>query len=87
MSRKLFNLLSPHRDDKNVDTRTWESFASHRLSRGGSSDTSISLESWHDNIHGLVGEGSFLGHMGDPAIAGVSGSSPPLCSMIKIVLV
>ena len=35
-------------------------------------DTSISLESWHDDIHGLIGTGNgYAGHMGDPAIAGV----------------
>lgn len=36
-------------------------------------DTAVSLESWHDNIHGLVGTGqNFAGHMGNPAIAAVS---------------
>lgn len=82
MSTKLFNLVSPYRDDKNVDTRTWESFASHWQPGGkryiNYSDTSISLESWHDSIHGLVGNGSFGGHMGDPAIAGVKQTIPSL---------
>lgn len=35
-------------------------------------DTSISLESWHDDIHMLVGTGSkFYGHMAWPEVAGV----------------
>ena len=35
-------------------------------------DTSVSLESWHDHIHNLVGTGSgYGGHMADPAVAGV----------------
>lgn len=35
-------------------------------------DTSVSLESWHDTIHGLIGTGvGSGGHMGYPPIAGV----------------
>ena len=35
-------------------------------------ETSVSLESWHDHIHGLVGAGhGFGGHMGKPEVAGV----------------
>ena len=53
-------------------------FANHRV--GGKPDdksrrydTSISLESWHDFIHGLVGTGDGnAGHMADPSIASVS---------------
>ena len=44
-------------------------FANSRV--GGKS--SISLESWHDDIHDLIGTGAGASvHMGDPSIAGVS---------------
>ncbi|KAI9845231.1 MAG: hypothetical protein M1837_004986 [Sclerophora amabilis] len=48
--------------------RSWHSFASHRLNPG-SYDSSISLETWHDDIHDLLGTGRSPGHMADPAIA------------------
>ena len=45
-------------------------------SRFKKNETSVSLESWHDKIHILVGTGTgYGGHMGDPAYAGV-GSIP-----------
>ena len=54
--------------------RSWSAFASHYINEDPKSyqESAISLESWHDAIHGLVGTGSWPGHMGDPAIAAVS---------------
>lgn len=85
----LWKLLSEYTDDSqhNNQLRTWSSFSTHNvidprtdkpvLQRNGrpvyQTDTAVSLESWHDNIHGLIGTGQgYGGHMGDPAIAGVS---------------
>ena len=49
--------------------RGWVSFANHSV--GG--DSSISLESWHDDIHDFAGTGADVsGHMADRSIAGVS---------------
>ena len=85
-STKLWKLLSRYNKEHDNETRSWASFASHyvidpqsqspMIDRNGNpiyqSDTSISLESWHDDIHGLVGTGNgFRGHMGNPAVAGV----------------
>ena len=77
----------PKRYEKNWDDKThmnqarsWESFATHYINgdpnNGWQTDTAISLESWHDGIHGLVGTGRYRGHMGDPAIAAVRHSIP-----------
>ena len=72
---KLWKLLSTYEGDKDNKTREWMSFANHWV--GGSKesgdrlDSSVSLESWHDGIHGLVGTGSTAGHMGDIALAAV----------------
>jgi hypothetical protein len=69
-----------------TDPRKFEEFAAHyklspmtggartnpKTGRPFSIDSSISLESWHDLIHVLVGIGDGNeGHMADPAIAGV----------------
>lgn len=38
-------------------------------------ETAVSLESWHDSIHGLIGAGNddwWLGNMTNPSIAAVS---------------
>ena len=54
--------------------RSWDAFATHNVNGDPGvyqNDTSISLESWHDDIHVLVGTGNSSGHMGDPAIAAV----------------
>lgn len=65
---KLWKLLSTYERTKDNKTREWMSFANHWV--GGSKesgdrlDSSVSLESWHDGIHGLVGTGSTTGHMG-----------------------
>jgi hypothetical protein len=85
----LWKLLSEYTNDgvHNNKLRTWSSFSTHNvidprtdkpiLDRNNNpkyqTDTAVSLESWHDNIHGLIGTGQdYGGHMGDPAIAGVS---------------
>lgn len=85
-STKLWKLLSRYNKENDNEARSWASFASHyvidpqsqspMIDRTGKpiyqSDTSISLESWHDDIHGLVGTGNgYRGHMGNPAVAGV----------------
>ena len=78
-STKLWKLLSRYNKEHSNETRSWASFANHKVvdpqSRkigGGRADTSISLESWHDDIHLLVGTGDgYTGHMADSAVAGV----------------
>ncbi|CAG8980482.1 hypothetical protein HYALB_00013118, partial [Hymenoscyphus albidus] len=85
ISTNLWKLLSRYTNDgqHNNELRTWSSFSTHNvidprtdkpIIQGGDvvyqNDTAVSLESWHDNIHGLVGTGqNFAGHMGNPAIA------------------
>ena len=76
-SAKLWKLLSTYEGDVDNKTRKWMSFANHWI--GGQPnkkwdnilDTSISLESWHDDIHGLVGTGRTTGHMGRVPFAAV----------------
>ena len=54
--------------------RSWSAFATHTINNNPKVyqyDSSISLETWHDDIHNLVGTGSSPGHMGDPSIAAV----------------
>ena len=85
----LWKLLSEYTNDAehNDELRTWSSFSTHNVidprtdkpvlqSNGRpvhQTDTAVSLESWHDNIHTLIGTGQgYGGHMGNPAIAGVS---------------
>lgn len=82
---KLWKLLARYTEDGRNESRSWASFATHNVMdpttdkpaiSGGNtvwqSDTAVSLESWHDTIHGLIGTGvRYGGHMGDPAIAGV----------------
>ena len=76
--------MSPYNEENKDNLRTWASFATHWVlgadqkpitnSKGEKykEDSSISLESWHDNIHGLFRTGDrYKGHKGDPAIAGV----------------
>ena len=60
----------------NNQSRTWASFANHEpwnpeIRDWIRIDDSVSLESWHDFIHGLVGTGRSSGHMGNPTIAAV----------------
>ncbi|KAI9789436.1 MAG: hypothetical protein M1835_001679 [Candelina submexicana] len=80
-STKLWKLLSRYNTESDNDMRTWEAFARHwkeghrgpdlDLDTDYQADTSISLETWHDDIHDLVGAGNgWTGHMGDPSIAG-----------------
>ena len=48
--------------------RPWNLFANH--SQSSQEFATQSLESWHDNIHNLVGTGIwYQGHMSDPAVA------------------
>ena len=55
--------------------RSWDAFANHFSPKTGAyQESAISLESWHDDIHGLVGSGRYRGHMGDPSIAAVRNS-------------
>lgn len=50
------------------DLRAWDVFAKHHPDNGALSRQS--LESWHDNIHNLVGTGvRHSGHMSDPSVA------------------
>ena len=58
------------------DERSWDTFANHNIrSHQGSTKeyATVSLESFHDGIHGLIGTGNdnMKGHMGDPRWAGV----------------
>jgi hypothetical protein len=88
----LWKLLSEYTNDDvhNNKLRTWSSFSTHNVidprtdkpildgdnKRKPQHDTAVSLESWHDNIHGLIGTGQgYGGHMSDPSIAGVSSLS------------
>ncbi|KAH6671189.1 hypothetical protein B0J14DRAFT_670158 [Halenospora varia] len=83
----LWKLLSRYTNDgvHNNALRTWNSFAAHDVYDPNTAepvigddgeplyqaDTAVSLESWHDQIHGLVGTGQgYAGHMGVPTIAG-----------------
>ena len=75
-SAKLWKLLSTYEGTEDNKTRKWMSFANHWLGgqRNEHSDrleSSISLESWHDDIHGLVGTGRTTGHMGVVPFAAV----------------
>lgn len=67
------------------EERPWESFANHNVKayqKGRYKFATVSLESFHDGIHDLIGTGhgvrsSFTGHMGDPRYAAVSVQSIP----------
>lgn len=87
-STKLWKLLSPYNKEHNNHQRPWAGFATHfvvddegnQILEEGEpiyqDDTSVSLESWHDDIHTLVGTGyPYNGHMALPPTAGVSWSS------------
>ena len=67
------------------EVRDWSSFANHnhRNRRTGKDETlirgqrfpTVSVESFHDGIHGLIGTGdgsNGIGHMGNPQVAAVS---------------
>jgi hypothetical protein len=88
----LWKLLSEYTNDgvHNNKLRTWSSFSTHNLIDPRTDkpildgnnvpkyqrDTAVSLESWHDKIHGLIGTGQgYGGHMADPSVAGVSSLS------------
>ena len=59
------------------EERSWESFANDRNLTDTIRDhkyATVSLESWHDNLHVMIGTGKdgCAGHMGNPAYAAVS---------------
>lgn len=65
-------MLNP--DEVNNTTRSWEVFANHYKTPGNTVrwDSNVSLESWHDDIHVLVGTGDgYAGHMTKVPVAGV----------------
>ena len=77
LSTQLWQLLNPTSIDNT--TRPWDKFANHymyKVRRGPNDfwEADTSLESWHDQIHGLVGSGSAGtdGHMGIVSVASVS---------------
>ena len=59
------------------DDRSWNNFANHDEfwhQKGTKTYATVSLESFHDTVHGLIGTGNSgkKGHMGNPRFAGVS---------------
>ena len=84
---KLWQMLSPDQKGKSLDQekveimineeRSWESFANDSESTDpirGHIYATISVESWHNSLHGMIGTGKdgCTGHMGYPAYAAVS---------------
>ena len=75
---KVWHMLNPDLDGSEKDlgsdgernrVRTWETFSNHHA---GHRDPTISIESWHDYIHNLVGSGiGSTGQMTRPQVAGV----------------
>lgn len=86
LSNALYYLLNPGKGGPDNRARTWEAFANHFVNKVNSAQgfqpPSVSLESWHDQIHGLVGSGRSAGHMNDPAVASVS----LFCAMLEALL-
>jgi hypothetical protein len=91
----VWQMLNPDEKAKSLDSskieilineeRSWESFANDRVgvdSIRGHTYSTVSLESFHDGIHVLLGTGQghldpqmkagYTGHMGDPRFAAVS---------------
>jgi hypothetical protein len=77
---KFWHMLNPdiegsdnsteENDKHRNEVRTWESFSNHTKSNG---DEVVSIESWHDDIHYLVRNGTGRGgHMTRPQVAAVS---------------
>jgi len=62
------------------EVRDWTAFANHsgrnQTTIKGRTYPTVSVESFHDGIHNLIGTGgsdrSPVGHMGNPQVAGVS---------------
>ena len=53
----------------------WDKFSNHT---DGGGDPEVSLESWHDNFHNLLGSGrNSSGNMAWTTVAGVGQSSSP----------
>ena len=76
---KVWHMLNPdiegsdnstRENDKNRnEVRTWESFSNHTKANW---DAVVSIESWHDDIHVLVGSGGgYGGHMTRSQVAAV----------------
>ena len=63
--------------------RSWDAFANHLINQQPwtHQESAISLESWHDAIHVIVGSGRYSGHMGDTGIAAVRNSVLPRRNM------
>ena len=79
-------MLSPDAKKQSLDSdrveilineeRSWESFANDEIESEairGHDFATVSLESWHDGLHVLVGTGQdqYRGQMGNPAFAAV----------------
>lgn len=72
--------LNSRRDEPKVainEVRSWGAFANHsggwQTTFNGRVFPSVSVESFHDGIHGLIGTGDgSSGHMGNPQVAAVS---------------
>lgn len=60
------------------EARDWRAFANHQQFKeetkiDGKTYPTVSVESWHDGIHVLLGGGQDVaGHLGDPRVAAVS---------------
>ena len=71
-SAKVWQMLNP--DEKDNQIRIWETFANHYEKPGETKrwESNVSLESWHDDIHILVGSGDHnAGNMAKVPVAGV----------------
>lgn len=89
----VWQMLNPDEKGQSLDKdkitvlvneeRSWESFANDRVISSeirGHNYSTVSLESFHDGIHVLLGTGrdptgktnGYTGHMGNPAFAAVS---------------
>ena len=80
LSNALYYLLNSGTDGpggKPLDNhaRSWDKFANHLINKvdgkDGREENFVSLESWHDDIHVLVGSGASTGHMASVPVAAV----------------
>ena len=84
LATQLWQMLHPDLEvDQNDasfhinEVKDWTKFANRNerfFVKGTKTYANVSLESWHDSIHGLIGTGvsGQKGHMGNPQYAGVS---------------
>ena len=85
LASKIWQMLNPDEVDRNGaqilvnQERPWTTFANDQVSffeSGEKMIATVSLESWHNSIHGLIGTGQLgrmkgpQGQMGNPAFAG-----------------